>query len=155
MAKQRQNTSVIINSVASTRRQRQDAQFSARNFSCQNKECDDFKKTGLGNISLVSLSGRKRLRLFVCANCGQYFSELKGSPLFDSRLDWVMLAKVYESLVNGVGIRATGRAVGVSKNTVKRYMRLARGEENINKITEILRRHSGITVTEEALNKLG
>lgn len=65
------------------------------------------------------------MRLLICKTCNKTFSELKGTPFWDSRLDWETIEKIYRSLLEGQGIRATAREHGLSKNTVKRYLRLA------------------------------
>ena len=96
------------------------------NFSCPNPACTDFDKFGQGNIALYTRYGRKQVRLLVCNTCGKTFSELKGTPFWDSRLDWETIEKIYRSLLDGQGIRATARIHGLSKNTVKRYLRLAK-----------------------------
>jgi len=53
---------------------------------------------------------------------------LKGSPFWDSRLDWNTIALIYLGLIEGRGIRATAKSYGVSKNTVKRYLRIAEAD---------------------------
>jgi hypothetical protein len=95
-------------------------------FYCQNRMCPDYGKVGAGNIALYTRYGRKQVRLLICSTCGKTFSELKGSPFWDSRLDWETIEKIYRTLLEGNGIRATARLHGLSKNTVKRYLRLAR-----------------------------
>ena len=95
-------------------------------FSCPNSACPDCGKTGGGNVTLYTRYGRKQVRLLICNTCGKTFSELKGTPFWDSRLDWDTIEKIYRSLLEGQGIRATARLHGLSKNTVKRYLRLAR-----------------------------
>ena len=95
------------------------------NFACPNVACPDHGKRDQGNITLYTRYGRKQVRLLICTTCGKTFSELKGTPFWDSRLDWDTIEKIYRSLLEGQGIRATARLHGLSKNTVKRYLRLA------------------------------
>jgi len=95
-------------------------------FSCPNKSCAEFGKEGSGNIALYTRYGRKQVRLLICNTCGKTFSELKGTPFWDSRLDWDTIEKIYRTLLEGQGIRATARLHKLSKNTVKRYLRLAK-----------------------------
>lgn len=94
-------------------------------FSCPNRICGDYGKIGTGNIALYTRYGRKQVRLLICNSCGKTFSELKGTPFWDSRLDWDTIEKIYRTLLEGQGIRATARLHKLSKNTVKRYLRLA------------------------------
>lgn len=96
------------------------------NFACRNPACPDFNRRNAGNIALYTQYGRKRVRLLICKTCNKTFSELKGTPFWDSRLDWETIESIYQSLLNGEGIRATARRYGLSKNTVKRYLRLAK-----------------------------
>jgi hypothetical protein len=95
-------------------------------FACPNPECLDFERQHAGNIALYTQYGRKQVRLLICRTCNKTFSELKGTPFWDSRLDWETIGKIYQSLLDGKGIRATARLYGLSKNTVKRYLRLAK-----------------------------
>jgi transposase-like protein len=94
-------------------------------FTCPNRSCPDYNKVGSGNIALYTRYGRKQVRLLICNTCGKTFSELKGTPFWDSRLDWDTIEKIYRTLLDGQGIRATARLHKLSKNTVKRYLRLA------------------------------
>jgi transposase-like protein len=94
-------------------------------FTCPNRSCQDYSKVGTGNIALYTRYGRKQVRLLICNTCGKTFSELKGPPFWDSRLDWDTIEKIYRTLLDGQGIRATARLHKLSKNTVKRYLRLA------------------------------
>jgi transposase-like protein len=95
-------------------------------FACPNPICPDFNRRNAGNIALYTQYGRKRVRLLICKTCNKTFSELKGTPFWDSRLDWETIENIYQSLLDGKGIRATARRFGLSKNTVKRYLRMAK-----------------------------
>lgn len=97
-------------------------------FACPNPACPDLGKAGTGNIALYTRYGQKQVRLLICSTCGKTFSELKGTPFWDSRLDWETIERIYRSLLEGDGIRATARKHKLSKNTVKRYLRLAKSD---------------------------
>jgi transposase-like protein len=90
-------------------------------FCCQNPLCPDFGKRGLGNLSVCSRYGKQQRRLLYCKSCKARFSERKGTPLFDSRLPEEVAVSLLEHIAEGVGVRKTGRLVGVSKDTVVRY----------------------------------
>lgn len=100
-------------------------------FSCQNRGCPDYTLLGRGNINLYARYGRKEVRLFICSSCGSTFSELRGTPMWDSRLDFAQVAIIFTHLVDGCSIRGAARSENgngkmcMSKNTVKRYLRLA------------------------------
>ncbi|MBU1036516.1 hypothetical protein KKF32_00590 [Patescibacteria group bacterium] len=101
------------------------------NFACLNPTCPDFSRLNAGNIALYAQYGQKHVRLLVCKTCNKTFSELKGTPFWDSRFDWDTIEDIYRSLLDNRGIRATARLYGLSKNTVKRYLRLARKNPTI------------------------
>lgn len=53
-------------------------------FCCQNPECSDYGKRGLGNLSVTDHYGlQDARRMLRCATCEARFSERKGTPLFD------------------------------------------------------------------------
>jgi transposase-like protein len=106
-------------------------------FSCPNPACSHYAQVGSGNIALYTRYGKKQVRLLVCNTCGKTFSELKGTLFWDSRLDWETIERIYRSLLDGQGIRATARSHNLSKNTVKRYLRLAK--KDFNTIEQFLR----------------
>ena len=57
-------------------------------FCCQNKECADYGKRGIGNLTVCGHFGKnQRIRLLYCRTCKDRFSERKGTPLFGARLD--------------------------------------------------------------------
>jgi transposase-like protein len=60
-----------------------------------------------------------------CATCGTRFSERKGTPLFRSILPEEKVLSLLEHIDEGCGVRKTGRLVGVHRDTVMRYSRLA------------------------------
>jgi transposase-like protein len=57
-----------------------------------------------------------------CRTCKHSFSERKGTVLEQARLPDDKALSVLEHLREGCGTRATGRLVGVDKNTVTRYL---------------------------------
>lgn len=95
-------------------------------FCCQNKDCPDYGKRDGGNLSVCDHYGpNKQRRMLYCATCHARFSERKGTPLFGARLPEKDIVSVLAHIVEGCGVRKTGRLVGVNKNTVIRYSLLA------------------------------
>lgn len=92
---------------------------------CRNPKCDDYGKLGGDNIKLYVRYGRKQVRLLICKTCGKTFSELNGTPLYDSRLSFEQIGRIVRGLIRGEAIRAIAKAENVSKNTPKRYIRVA------------------------------
>jgi transposase-like protein len=94
-------------------------------FCCQNPQCPDYGQRGKGNLSVPMRYGPQRRRLLRCKTCKARFSERKGTPLFGAQLPEDKVAGVLHHIAEGVGVRKTGRLVGVNKNTVVRYCLLA------------------------------
>ena len=95
-------------------------------FCCQNSECPDYGKRGAGNLSVCDHYGPgKRRRMLRCATCKSRFSERKGTPLFGATLPEEKIVSLLEHIDEGCGVRKTGRLVGVHRDTVSRYSRLA------------------------------
>ena len=95
-------------------------------FCCQNAECPDYGKRDAGNLSVCDRYGpHKQRRMLYCTTCKARFSERKGTPLFDTRLPEDKVIAVLQHIAEGVGVRKTGRLVGVNKDTVVRYSLLA------------------------------
>ena len=97
-------------------------------FCCQNQDCPDYGKRGIGNLTVCCRYGKdKQRRLLYCRTCKARFSERKGTPLFGSQLTEEKAVSVLEHLAEGSGVRQTARLVKVNRNTVVRYSRLAGG----------------------------
>jgi hypothetical protein len=94
-------------------------------FCCQNPDCPDYGQRGKGNLTVPMRYGPRQCRLLRCKTCKARFSERKGTPLFGSPLPEDKVVAVLHHLAEGVGVRKTGRLVGVNKNTVVRYGLLA------------------------------
>lgn len=95
-------------------------------FCCQNFDCPDYAKRGGENLSVRFRYGtNEQFRMLYCSTCQERFSERKGTPLFAGRLPEEKVVSILKHLAEGCGVRKTGRLVGVSKNTVVRYSRLA------------------------------
>jgi LacI family transcriptional regulator len=63
--------------------------------------------------------------MIYCHTCGAHFSERKGTVLSHAKLKEEKAVAVLEHVREGVGTRATSRLVGVDKNTVTRFVKLA------------------------------
>jgi len=95
-------------------------------FCCQNSKCPDYGKRGGGKLSVCDHYGPNRQRRMLrCATCKTRFSERKGTVLFGAALPEKNILSVLEHIAEGCGVRKTGRLVGVHRDTVMRYSRLA------------------------------
>ena len=94
-------------------------------FCCQNPACPDYGRRGHGNLTVPMRYSQAQRRLLRCKTCKARFSERKGTPLFQAQLAEEKAVAVLGHIAEGVGVRKTGRLVGVNKNTVVRYSLLA------------------------------
>jgi transposase-like protein len=95
-------------------------------FCCQSSECPDYGKRGGGNLSVCDHYGpSKQRRMLRCATCQARFSERKGTPLFGATLPEEKICSLLEQIDEGCGVRKSSRLVGVHRDTVTRYSRLA------------------------------
>jgi transposase-like protein len=94
-------------------------------FCCPNKSCSYYGIRGAKNISVRDTYGPHNTRLLWCRTCDKRFSEHRGTIFFDRRLPKDKIVSIIEHTVEGVGVRKTGRLLGVSKDTVSRYVKLA------------------------------
>lgn len=95
-------------------------------FCCQNKRCPEYGKRDADNLTICGRFGKNnQIRLLYCRTCKKRFSERKGTPLFRMKLDEKKAVSLLEHVSESCGVRKTSRLVGVNKNTVMRYSRLA------------------------------
>ncbi len=97
-------------------------------FCCQNSDCPDHGRRDAGNLSVCDRYGKHRqYRLLYCRTCKARSSERQGTPLYRSHLPEETVTSVLDHVSEGCGVRQTGRLVGVHRDTVMRYSRLAGG----------------------------
>lgn len=95
-------------------------------FCCQNKRCPDYGKRNADNLTVCGRFGKKNhIRLLYCRTCKARFSERKGTPLFRMKLPEKKAVSLLAHVSESCGVRKTSRLVGVNRNTVTRYARLA------------------------------
>ena len=92
-------------------------------FFCHNSACPDHARRGNGNLYFRGFSGRdRRIRMVYCRTCKRSSSERKGTALERSGLPADKAVSVLDHLKEGVGVRATSRLTGVSRDTVSRLL---------------------------------
>ena len=95
-------------------------------FCCMDSGCPEHGRRGGGNLTVSHRYGPGRSkRMLRCRACKARFSERKGSPLFGSHLPAEKALSVFQHIAEGNGVRKTGRLVGVHRETVVRYGRMA------------------------------
>jgi LacI family transcriptional regulator len=95
-------------------------------FCCLNSECPEYGERGAGNLTVSHRYGPdKSKRMLRCRACKARFSERKGTPLFGSHLPTEKAISILQHIAEGNGVRKTGRLVGVNRETVARYGKVA------------------------------
>ena len=95
-------------------------------FCCQNPRCVAHGARGAGNLKVCGRIGKnKEIRQLRCTICRQRFSERKGTVFYRSHKPLEKVVSILQHVQEGVGMRQTGRLVGVKEDTVIRYARLA------------------------------
>lgn len=123
-------------------------------FCCQNSKCPDYGKRGGGNLSVCDHYGpNKQRRVLRCATCKTRFSERKGTVLFGATLSEEKILSVLEHIDEGCGVRETGRLVGVHRDTVIRYSRLAgnHAQQVHDELLDFFPQHAGGAVRREVV----
>lgn len=94
---------------------------------CPNPECALFGRVaGAGaRLERHAYYGPDRRAVFLCRECGRTFSETRGTFFFGLRTPREKVLSVLKMVAEGGGIRATGRALGVDKDTVQRWVERA------------------------------
>ena len=95
-------------------------------FFCHQESCPQYGLRNNNNIRVRAYYGaNKEKRLLYCTHCKQTFSEHRGTVFFNSRLPETTVVSILEHVVEGTGMRKTGRLLNVDPDTVIRYTRLA------------------------------
>ncbi|MEZ4527329.1 MAG: IS1 family transposase [Desulfobacterales bacterium] len=83
---------------------------------CHSSETEPFKKYDTVH------NGERHL--YKCIECGNVFSETSGTPMQDLKSPISKVASALKIRSEGMGLRATGRVLGIHKNTVSTWERL-------------------------------
>lgn len=93
----------------------------AEDVACVNPACRDVGIKGKQNVYVRRT--RNSVRYVRCRTCRKEFSERKGTPLFALRIPQTKAIDTVKHLAEGVGVRATARLIGVSRDTVGRILK--------------------------------
>src|SRR5882672_2323845 len=94
-------------------------------LACVNRECQRFRLTGEGHLTVRKVYGHDRIRLLRCRACREEFSERRGTALFNTKIAEENAEAVIDHVDEGCGVRATARLSTVAKDTVARLLRMA------------------------------
>ena len=95
-------------------------------FACPNPDCRLFNRFAAGNLSVCEWTGkRKHIRRLYCNDCGQRFSERRGSLLQDAKLPEPAVVRLVKCLTHGCSIAAAADICDVDPRTVERLLQRA------------------------------
>jgi transposase-like protein len=92
---------------------------------CPNPDCALFGKEEEGQLDRHAYYGPERTTQYLCRACGKTFSETKGTFFYRLRTPKEKVLTALAMVAEGGGIRATGRAMGVDKDTIQRWVERA------------------------------
>jgi len=94
-------------------------------LACVNPECQLFDQPGKHNLKVRKVYGQDQLRFLHCKECGEEFSERRGTALFNTKIPEAKAVSVIEHLDEGCTLTGTARLVKVAKDTVSRVLKEA------------------------------
>jgi len=93
---------------------------------CPNSDCALFGQVETRQLERHAYYGPQRTVHYLCRACGKTFSETKGTFFYRLRTPRATVLQALAMVAEQGGIRATGRAVGVDKDTIQRWVDRAR-----------------------------
>lgn len=104
---------------------------------CTNEACKDYGLRGKGNLSRQFAYGvRKDRHMLVCRTCKARFAETRCTAFFGSKFTGEQIGSILRTTAEGVGVRATGRILGLDKDAVNRV--ILKAGEHCAKVLENL-----------------
>ncbi len=84
---------------------------------CQNNKCDHFQiQNGKDIISKgTNKAGHKQYK---CLHCDTYFTDTKGTPLFNLKTSEIKVKRICVEFMEGSGIRSIERKLHIHRDTV-------------------------------------
>ena len=92
---------------------------------CPNPACALFGRVTGTRLERHAYYGADRRVIYLCRECRKTFSETRGTFFFDLRTPREKVLTALAMVAEGGGIRATGRAMRVDKDTVQRWVERA------------------------------
>lgn len=89
---------------------------------CPNPECALFGIEEGCQLDRHAYYGPDRTPQYLCRACGKTFSETKGTFFYRLRTPKEKVLTALAMIAEGGGIRATGRAMGVDKDTIQSWV---------------------------------
>ena len=92
---------------------------------CPNPECALFGQLEECKLERHAYYGADRKTIYLCRACRKTFSETRGTFFFGLHTPREKVLMALSMIAEGGGIRSTGRAIGVDKDTVQRWVERA------------------------------
>ena len=92
---------------------------------CPNPACALFGRVTGARLERHAYYGADRRVLYLCRECRGTFSENRGTFFFGLQTPREKVLTALKMVAEGGGIRATGRAIGVDKDTIQRWVERA------------------------------
>jgi IS1 family transposase/transposase-like protein len=92
-------------------------------LACDNADCQQFGRTGQGNLAIRKVYGKDRIRLLRCGRCHEEFSERRHTALFNTKVSEAKAEAIIDHLDEGCSVRATSRLTKAAKATVARLLK--------------------------------
>lgn len=89
---------------------------------CPNTHCPDYGTQGRGNVYVTTTYANGQRNMLRCRTCGSRFAETRNTPLFHLHYPKERIAQVFKALAEGNSIRATGRILGMAKDTICHWL---------------------------------
>ena len=94
-------------------------------FFCPNKDCRLYGLRNQGNIRKRAIYGKDARRLLICTTCKKRFAETRCTVFFGTKYTRETIRQILLHVAEGVGVRATARLLGLSKDGVNRIILVA------------------------------
>lgn len=92
-------------------------------LACMNKECQKYGYKDQGNLKVRKTYGKEGIRYLRCSECGEEFSERKGSALWNCKIPEERAVRIAEQLAEGTSLKGTVRTTKSSRDAVRRMNR--------------------------------
>ncbi|AFZ69560.1 IS1 transposase [Deinococcus peraridilitoris] len=89
-------------------------------LACPTPECPLYAQRGQDNLYIRKTYGKEATRYLRCRRCQREFSETRGTPFWNSKIDRTEFISAAQHLTEGTSLSATARLVGLHHDTVER-----------------------------------
>lgn len=102
--------------------------YKLKNEACPNPKCSLYGQAGKGNIvsnGTYRTKDGKKVRRFLCNQCGEPFCDRTGTIFYDLRSPEERVIMAIKLLVKGMPLRGVAEVLEVKLDTVRHWLRVA------------------------------